>query len=228
MATLQSVPSFVKDGCIVMEYLPDKIKYLARSETIRKPKRISAVDLLIDELVDSEKRVNLILEEMEKGFRVDVHALMNLKRSYESTLLRLNKEMQEKLGKALRVNSNRELGDLLFHDFSLPSLRRTSSGKPSVAIDVLERLCNSYSDVYPFLRSVIGLRKVQALTKSVKTVPKKLDLQGRIHPEFNHSTCPTGRIYSYIQNIPKDVRKVLIPDEEGNVFVELDWCQQEQ
>jgi DNA polymerase-1 len=74
---------------------------------------------------------------------------------------------------------------------------------------------------------VIELKKVQALAKSIKTVIKKLDLQGRIHPEFNHSTCPTGRIYSYIQNLPKEVRKVLIPDEEENVFVELDWSQQE-
>ncbi len=54
-----------------------------------------------------------------------------------------------------------------------------------------------------------------------------MDLQGRIHPEFNHSTCPTGRIYSYIQNLPKETRKVLIPDEEENVFIELDWSQQE-
>ena len=74
---------------------------------------------------------------------------------------------------------------------------------------------------------MIEFKNVQSLIKSVKTISKKLDLQGRIHPEFNHSTCPTGRIYSYIQNLPKEVRKVLIPDEEGNVFIELDWSQQE-
>jgi DNA polymerase-1 len=177
--------------------------------------------------MDVEKRVTLILKEMEDGFRVDVHTLMNLNRTYESILLSLRKEMEEELGKTVRVNSNRELGDLLFHEFNLPSLRRTPTGNPSVAINILERLCDSYSNVYPFLKSLIEFKNIQILIKSVKTVSKKLNLQGRIHPEFNHSTCPTGRIYSYIQNLPKEVRKVLIPDEETNVFIELDWSQQE-
>jgi DNA polymerase-1 len=164
---------------------------------------------------------------MEEGFRVDVHTLMSLKRSYESILSNLKKEIQHKLGNAVRPNSNRELGDLLFNNFALPPLRTTPTGNPSVSIHVLERLCDSYSNVYPFLKSVIEFKSVQSLIKSITTVSKKLDLEGRIHPEFNHSTCPTGRIYSYIQNLPKEVRKVLIPDEQGNVFIELDWSQQE-
>jgi DNA polymerase I len=191
------------------------------------PRTVFAVDQFSYGLMDVEKRVTLILKEMEDGFRVDVHTLMNLNRTYESILLSLRKEMEEELGKTVRVNSNRELGDLLFHEFNLPSLRRTPTGNPSVAINILERLCDSYSNVYPFLKSLIEFKNIQILIKSVKTVSKKLNLQGRIHPEFNHSTCPTGRIYSYIQNLPKEVRKVLIPDEETNVFIELDWSQQE-
>jgi DNA polymerase-1 len=174
-----------------------------------------------------EKRVSLILKEMEEGFRVDAHTLMNLERTYESTLLRLNKEMQEELGKVLRVNSNRELGNLLFNNLGLLPLRRTPTGNPSVSIDVLERLGDSRSNSYPFLKSVIKIKNVQTLVKSLKIISKKLDLQCRIHPEFNQSTCPTGRIYSYIQNLPKEVRQVLIPDAEENLFVELDWSQQE-
>jgi DNA polymerase-1 len=196
--------------------------------TINQISRIVfAVDQFSDGLTDIEKRVSLILKQMEQGFRVDVHTLTSLKRSYESTLSNLNEEMQGKLGKAVRVNSNRELGDLLFHEFNLPSLRRTPTGRSSVTIDILERLWESYSSVYPLLKSVIEFRNIQTLIKSVKIVSKKLDVQGRIWPEFNQFTCPTGRIYSYIQNLPKEVRKVLIPDEEGNVFIELDWSQQE-
>gem|GEM_PF-566873 len=180
-----------------------------------------------DTLIDTEQRVALILTAMEKGFRIEFHTLMNLKRSYESTLFNLREEMQGKLGSAIRVNSNRDLGNLLFNNLGLSPLRRTPTGNSSASIDVLERLRDSYSDVYPFLKSVIEFKNAQSLIKSVKTISKKLDLQDRIHPEFNHSTCPTGRIYSYIQNLPKEVRKVLIPDEEGNAFIELDWSQQE-
>jgi DNA polymerase I len=182
---------------------------------------------LIYGLVEVDKRVNHILKEMEDGFRVDVHTLMYLKRSYESTLSSLKNKIQGELQNAVRVDSNRELGDLLFRKLRLPSLKRTPTGNPSVSIDVLERVRDSYSNLYPFLKSVIEFKSVQTLIKSVKTVSKKLDPRGRIRPEFNQFTCPTGRIYSYIQNLPKEVRKVLIPDEEENVFIELDWSQQE-
>jgi len=180
-----------------------------------------------DQLIDGEQRVASILKKMEQGFQVDVHTLMNLEKTYESMLLRLNKEMQGELGKAIRVNSNRELANLLFNNLGLLPLRWTPTGNPSVSIDVLERLLDSYHNVYPFLKSVIEFKNLQSLIKSGKTISKKLDLQGRIHPEFNQLTCPTGRIYSYIQNLPKEVRKVLIPDKEENVFIELDWSQQE-
>ena len=210
-----------------MECLPNKIEVSAMNSDNRTLPRICAIYQFIDEPADIENGVNLILQEMEQGFRIDVHTLMNLKGSCESTLSSLNKELQGTLGKTIRVNSSRDLGHLLFHDLSLPSLRSTPTGKPSVNIDVLARLSDSYSNVHPILESVIKFKNAQTLIKSVKILSKKLDLQGRIHPEFNHSTCPTGRIYSYIQNLPKEVRKVLIPDEEGNVFIELDWSQQE-
>ena len=70
-------------------------------------------------------------------------------------------------------------------------------------------------------------KRLQPISKAIKTIFKKLDADGRIHPEFNQSGCPTGRIYSYIQNLPREVRKVLIPEKEGNVFIDLDWSQQE-
>lgn len=174
-----------------------------------------------------DERIGVILKEMENGFRVDVNTLTNIKRTYESTLFKRSQETHEGLGKALRVNSNRDLADVLFNNLCLPPLRRTPTGNPSVSIDVLERLCDSYSHVYPTLKSVIEFKNAQTLIKSVKTISKKLDLEGRIHPEFNQTGCPTGRIYSYIQNLPKEIRKVLIPDEEENVFIELDWSQQE-
>jgi len=210
-----------------MVHFPNKIEDLMTNANSRILQRTFAVGQFSDGPTATAKNVNLILIKMEDGFRVDVHTLMNLKRSYESTLFSLKEEMQDKLGRAVRVNSNRDLGDLLFHNLCLPSLRRTPTGKPSVAIDVLERLCDSYSDVYPILKSVIEFKNAQTLIKSVKTVSKKLDLEGRVHPEFNQLTCPTGRIYSYIQNLPKQIRKVLIPDAEENVFIELDWSQQE-
>jgi len=204
-----------------------KIQDLTVNANSRIPRPTFVTNQFIDQPVHTEKRINPILKEMEKGFRIDVHTLMNLKRSAEYRLLGVKKEMQQKAGKVIRVNSNRDLGDLFFRGFCLPSLRNTPTGQPCVSIEVLERLYDHYPNVRPLLKSVIEFKNAQPLTKAVKTISKKLDLQGRIHPEFNHSTCPTGRIYSYVQNLPKEVRRVLIPDKEENVFIELDWSQQE-
>ena len=113
---------------------------------------VFAVDQFNDGLTDVEKRVSLILKEMEEGFRVDIPNLMNLKSAYESTLSSAKREIQGELGKAIRLDSNRELGNLLFNNFALPPLRRTPTGNPSVSIDVLERLYDSYSNIYPFLK----------------------------------------------------------------------------
>ena len=181
----------------------------------------------MEELSNAERSINFILKDIKNGFRVDAHTLADLKKSYESDLLNLKKELRSKLGKAVRIDSNRELSDMLFRDLSLTSLRNTPTGKPCVSVEVLERLCDLYADTHAILKSVIEFKNAQSLIKAVKIILKKLDLQGRIHPEFNYSTCPTGRIYSYVQNLPKDIRDVLIPDEEGNIFIELDWSQEE-
>jgi len=54
---------------------------------------------------------------MEEGFRIDVQTLMDLKRSYESILFSLKKEIEGKSGEAVRLNSNRDLGTCSFTIF---------------------------------------------------------------------------------------------------------------
>ena len=180
-----------------------------------------------DQLIDTDQKVACILKEMEQGFRVDVNMLIELKRSYEKTLLCLQKRIDESFGRTVEVNSNKNLGSLLFEHLRLPSLRRTPTGDFSVSVEVLERLMACCFNAHPILQPVTEFKRIQPLAKSVKTIFKKLDLHGRIHPEFNQSGCPTGRVYSYIQNLQREVRKSLIPDSEENVFIELDWSQQE-
>jgi DNA polymerase-1 len=209
------------------EHFPGNAGVSAMNAISSTPQCTLASNFVEGKLVDREGRLDFILKEMEEGFRVDARTLTNLKMDHESALSRLKKDTLAKSGKTFRLNSNRELGELLFRDFCLPSLRSTPSGKPSVASDVLERLCHLHSDACSLLRLVIEFKNVQSSVKALKTVLKKLDLRGRIHPDFNQTTCPTGRIYSYIQNLPKAVRKVLIPDTDENVFIELDWSQQE-
>ena len=186
-----------------------------------------AIRPITKHLLGVDEKIIPILIEMEWGFRVDYSGLRNLESFYYGRLLNLQKEAEGRLGRIIRVNSNRDLGDLLFDQLALPSLRKTQTQSNSVSITVLERLEESHGHSYPFLKPLVEYKRLQPISKAIKTIFKKLDADSRIHPEFNQSGCPTGRIYSYIQNLPRKARKALTPDEQGNVFIELDWSQQE-
>ena len=183
--------------------------------------------LLPESLIEVENHVTPILFEMERGFKVDLPYLNSLKQSYDERLSSLETQIEKDIGSGLRINSNRDVGSLLFYECHLPALRKTPGGLHSVARPVLERLRDSYSGSFPFLQPLIEYKKLQPLVKAVNILFKKKDDQGWVHPEFNQFGCPTGRIYSYLQNLPPEVRAPLIPDEENKFFIEFDWSQQE-
>ena len=194
---------------------------------LTNPTGMSTPVISPENLSIQEEKIVLILGEMEEGFRVDPTRLKELRSLYAEKLLNLQKEIEKSLGKRLRLNSNKELGELLFGQLNLPPLRKTQKYSDSVSISVLERLLGLYGISFPFLGPLIEFKRLQPISKSIKTVFKKLGPDDRIHPEFNPFGCPTGRIYSYIQNLPREVRSCLLPDEKANVFIELDWSQQE-
>jgi len=183
--------------------------------------------LLPQRLIEVEKHITPILLGMERGFKVDLPYLTNLKKSYDERLSSLEAQIEKETGSSLRINSNRDVGNLLFYECNLPTLRKTPGGLHSVARPVLEKLRDSHADSFPFLKPLIEHKKLQPLVKAVNILFKKKDKQGRVHPEFNQFGCSTGRVYSYLQNLPPEVRTPLIPDDECNVFIELDWSQQE-
>lgn len=183
--------------------------------------------LLPQRLIEVENQVTPILLEMERGFKVDLPYLTSLKDFYVVRLSSLEAQIAKEIGSGLRINSNRDVGSLLFNGCHLPPLRKTPGGSHSVSLSVLERLRDSHSDSFPFLQPLIEFKKLQPLVKAVNILFKKKDTQGRVHPEFNQVGCPTGRIYSYLQNLPPEVRTALIPDDENNVWIEFDWSHQE-
>jgi DNA polymerase-1 len=179
------------------------------------------------DLIELDMKIIPLLDEMERGFKADAARLKELKDHNDERLLDLQKEIEKKLGQRLRLNSTKELGELLFDQLNLPPLRKTQKYSDSVSISVLERLWELFGSSCPFLGPLVEFKRIQPISKAIKTVLKKLGPDDRIHPEFNPYGCPTGRIYSYIQNLPREVRSCLVPDEEANAFIELDWSQQE-
>src|SRR5690606_2279598 len=90
-----------------------------------------------------------------------------------------------------------------FGKLGLPVLRKTPTGQPSTAEDVLEELAESYE----LPRTIMAYR---ACTKLKSTYTDKLPLQinratGRVHTSYQQAVAATGRLSSAdpnLQNIP--------------------------
>ncbi len=105
-----------------------KNAFLLRSQDL-------AQSLLTEELVALEGQVSFILNGMERGFKVDVAALTDLKNSYDGNLSTLQNEIEENLGRGIRSDSNKDLAELLFGQLALPSLKKTQNQSNSVGLD---------------------------------------------------------------------------------------------
>ncbi len=92
-----------------------------------------------DQLIDTDQKVACILKEMEQGFRVDVNMLLELKSSYKKTLLYLQKRIDESFGRTVEVNSNKNLGSVLFEHMLIGIYEKSCRARRQVA-DALARL----------------------------------------------------------------------------------------
>src|SRR6267378_3426215 len=106
-------------------------------------------------------------------------------------------------GHEFNIESPKQLQQILFEKLQLPVRRKTPTGQPSTAEDVLEELAEGYA----LPRIVLEYR---ALAKLKSTYTDKLPEQvnertGRIHTNYAQAVAATGRLSSVdpnLQNIP--------------------------
>ncbi len=173
-----------------------------------------------------------VLGRMEAhGVLVDTALLHALSHEFTGKLAGIEAEAHRVAGRNFNLASPKQLHEILFEEQQLPVLRRTPTGAPSTAEDVLEELAADY----PLPRLVLEYR---GLAKLKSTYTDKLPGQvsprtGRIHTSYHQAVAATGRLSSTdpnLQNIPirteagRRIRHAFIAPP-GYVLVAADYSQ---
>jgi DNA polymerase I len=175
--------------------------------------------------------VPVLLAMEHHGVLVDRERLRAQSREFARQLQELVLQAQREAGHEFNIESPRQLQQILFERLQLPVRRKTPTGQPSTAEDVLEELAASYA----LPRIVLEYR---ALAKLKSTYTDKLPEQvnartGRIHTDYAQAVAATGRLSSVdpnLQNIPvrrpegRRIRQAFIAPE-GQVLLAADYSQ---
>ncbi len=177
-----------------------------------------------------------VLLDMElAGVKVDATFLSEMSQRFEVRLKEIEQEVYRLAGYEFNLNSPAQLGDALFGKLGLkaPGERKTSTGKVSVAADVLE----SMRGLHPVIDLILEQRQLSKIKGTyLDALPKLVNPKtGRVHTSFNQTGAVSGRIASQdpnLQNIPirtelgREVRRAFIV-EKGNVLIAADYSQVE-
>jgi len=145
-----------------------------------------------------------VLYRMERtGVLVDRELLRVQSGQLAQRMLELETEAHAQAGTIFNLESPKQLQEILFGKLGIPVMRKTPTGQPSTAEDVLEELAANYA----LPRLILAYRGTAKL-KSTYTdkLPEQIEpTTGRIHTSYHQAVAATGRLSSSdpnLQNIP--------------------------
>ncbi|HEY5524610.1 MAG TPA: DNA polymerase I, partial [Clostridium sp.] len=172
-----------------------------------------------------------VLSNMEcQGFNIDRDRLDELAVKFKGLIEETQKEIFELAEEEFNISSPKQMGKILFEKLDLPVIKKTKTGY-STNIEVLEKLL----DKHPIIEKIIFFRQITKLNSTyVEGLKNVIDEDGAIHSSFNQTVTTTGRLSSTepnLQNIPikyemgREIRKVFIPKEKGDILLSCDYSQ---
>ena len=213
------------------EYSAEDSDVTLRLHQVLWPK-ISAVPALKSLYEDCEQPLVPVLLGMEEhGVLLDRQMLRTQSSELARRLMEVLGEAHREAGAPFNLDSPKQLCTILFEKMQLPVLRKTPTGQPSTAEDVLEELAASYR--LPKL-----ILEHRSLSKLKSTYTDKLPEQinektGRVHTSYHQAVAATGRLSSQdpnLQNIPirtpegRRIRQAFIAPE-GHMLLAADYSQ---
>lgn len=185
----------------------------------------------MDLLKNIEMKTAKVLACMQyMGIGIDKEELIEFGRKLKSEIEEKTQKIYNLCGKEFNINSTKQLGQVLFEDLGLPTVKKTKSGY-STDSEVLEKLKREH----PVVEELLEYRQLVKLNSTYVEgiIPFINEKTGRIHSYFHQTVTATGRISSAepnLQNIPtrfemgKYLRKVFKP-KKGSIFIDADYSQ---
>ncbi len=195
-------------------------------------RRIEALPRLKELYETIEQPLVAVLYRMERaGVLVDRGLLKAQSFELAARMLELQGQAHTEAGGAFNLDSPKQLQEILFGKLGLPVMRKTPTGQPSTAEDVLEELAATYA----LPKLILEYRSVAKL-KSTYTdkLPEQINERtGRIHTCYQQGVAATGRLSSSdpnLQNIPirtpegRRIRQAFIAPP-GHSLIAADYSQ---
>jgi DNA polymerase-1 len=167
--------------------------------------KIAETATLIPVYEQIEQPLAPVLFRMEQaGVLIDGELLRQQSNELATRMREVEEQAYREAGGPFSLESPKQLQEILFVKLKLPVLRKTPTGQPSTAEDVLEELAEQQ---YELPRKILDYR---GFAKLKSTYTDKLPLQinrrtGRVHTCYQQAIAATGRLSSSdpnLQNIP--------------------------
>ena len=180
-----------------------------------------------------EKPLIKILAFMEiHGVKIDNKFLKDLSKKFEKKISNLEKKIFKISKKEFNIASTKQLGEIMYNELKIASLKKTKKGSFATSASVLEDLAFKGHEL-PKL--ILDWRQVSKLKNTYSdSLPEHINPNtNRVHTSFLLAATTTGRLASSdpnLQNIPiksedgKDIRKAFIA-ERGHTLVSADYNQ---
>ncbi len=194
--------------------------YKIFSKSLRSEKLLNIYEIFEKPLIE-------ILALMEiNGVMLDQKSLQSLSNKFEKKINNLEKEIYKITKKEFKIGSTKQLGEMMYNEMKIASLKKTKKGSFATSAQVLEDLAFK-GHALPKL--VLDWRQV---TKLKNTYSDSLQEHinpntKRVHTSFLLAATSTGRLASSdpnLQNIPiksedgKEIRRAFVAEKNKNLI----------